>query len=76
MGGSAMYTTILAYAIALMGLLTIGVGTWALFTLLVEKMVRVPLRYYAVALGLISGGLGMGGIAQALRLLLVINGKG
>ena len=71
-----MYTTILAYAIALMGLVTIGVGTWALFTLLVEKTVRVPLRYYAIALGLISGGLGMGGIAQALRLLLVINGKG
>jgi hypothetical protein len=71
-----MYTTVLAYAIALMGLVTIGVGTWALFTLRVEKTVRVPLRYYAIALGLISGGLGMGGIAQALRLLLVINGKG
>jgi hypothetical protein len=71
-----MYTTILAYAIALMGLVTVGAGAWALFTLLVEKTVRVPLRYYAIALGLISGGLGMGGIAQALRLLLVINGKG
>jgi hypothetical protein len=71
-----MYTTILAYAITLMGLVTVGAGAWALFTLLVEKTVRVPLRYYAIALGLISGGLGMGGIAQALRLLLVINGRG
>jgi hypothetical protein len=71
-----MYTTILAYAIALMGLVTVGAGAWAFLTLVVEKTVRIPLRYYAIALGLISGGLGMGGVAQALRLLLVINGRG
>jgi hypothetical protein len=73
---SAMRTTILAYVIAFMGLLVIAAGAWGLCVLVVEKTVRVPLRYYAIAIGMMSGGLGMGGLAQALRLLLVINGRG
>ena len=48
-----------------------GVGS---FLLVLEK--RVPLRYYAMAHGMISGGLAMVGLAQALRLLLEINGRG
>jgi hypothetical protein len=32
----------------------------------------VPLRYFAMLIALISGGLSMIGIAQGLRLLLVI----
>jgi hypothetical protein len=71
-----MRTTILAYLIALMGLVIIAVGVWGLLMLVAEKTVRVPLRYYAMALGMISGGLAMGGLAQALRLLLEINGRG
>jgi hypothetical protein len=76
LGGSAMRTTILAYVIALMGLIMMAAGTWGLFLLVVEKTVRVPLRYYAIPLGMISGGLAMGGVAQALRLLLVVSGRG
>jgi hypothetical protein len=71
-----MRTTVLAYVIILMGLVTIAAGGWGLFLLVVEKTVRVPLRYYAMALGMISGGLAMVGLAQALRLLLAINGRG
>jgi hypothetical protein len=44
--------------------------------LVLEKTVRVPLRYYAMSLGMISGGLAMVGLAQALRLLLEVNGRG
>jgi hypothetical protein len=68
-----MRTTILAYAIAMPGLVTIAGGAWSLLMLLAE---RVPLRYYAIAVGLISGGLAMIGLAQALRLLLEINARG
>ena len=37
---------------------------------------RVPLRYYAMTLALISGGLSMMGMAQGLRLLLLLVGRG
>jgi hypothetical protein len=33
---------------------------------------RVPLRYYAMMLALISGGISMMGMAQGLRLLLLL----
>ena len=69
-----MRTTILAYAIAFMGLIMIGGGMWGLF-LLVKTSVRPPLRYFAMAIGMISGGIAMGGLAQALRLLLAIYGE-
>ena len=64
-----MRTTILAYVIAFMGLVTIAVGVWGLFT---EEAARARLRNYAMAIAMISGGLALGGLAQALRLLLVI----
>jgi hypothetical protein len=41
----------------------------------VAKTGRVPFRYYAMMVGLISGGLGLIGIGQGLRLLLLILGK-
>jgi hypothetical protein len=41
-----MRTTILAYVIAFMGLVTIAVGVWDLFT---EEAARARLRYYATA---------------------------
>jgi hypothetical protein len=64
----------LAYVIALMGLVMIAVGVWSLFVLEAEE--TVPLTDYLIAIGMISGGLGMGGLAQALRLLLEVNRKG
>lgn len=70
--GATMRTTILAYVIAVVGLITIIAGTWALLLLSTAAMPRVPLRYYAMAIGTVSGGLGMVGLAQALRLLILI----
>jgi hypothetical protein len=66
-----MRTTILAYVIAFLGLIMIGGGIWGLFMLFTEEH-RVPQRYYGMAIGMTCGGFAMGGIAQALRLLLVI----
>ena len=68
-----MLTTILAYVIALAGLVMISAGALGLFILLSAKTARP--RYYAIAIGMMSGGLGMIGLAQALRLLLEINAK-
>src|SRR5260370_38066398 len=50
-------------------------GVWGLF-LLVKTSVRPPLRYFAMAIGMISGGFAMEGLAQALRLLVAISGHG
>jgi hypothetical protein len=68
-----MRTTILAYVIAFLALAMIGGGVWGLFDLWRQRTrVNVPLRYYGMAIGMICGGFGMGGIAQALRLLVAI----
>jgi hypothetical protein len=61
-----MRTTILAYVIAFMGLVTIAVGVWDLFT---AEGARARVT---VAIGMLSGGLTMVGLAQALRLLLEV----
>ena len=71
-----MWTTIFAYMLGLAGFVTIAVGLAGLLILVAEKTVRIPLRYYGSAIGLMSGGLGLVGLAQVLRLLLVIVGKG
>jgi hypothetical protein len=70
-----MRTTILAYVIAIVGVVTIVAGAWGLFILDTATIPRIPLRYYAIAIGMISGGLSMVGLAQALRLLLMIYGE-
>jgi len=70
-----MRTIILAFAIAFMGLVMIGGGLWGFFILMGETD-RPPLRDYGMAIGMISGGLAMIGLAQALRLLIVIIGHG
>ena len=59
--------------IALAGLVMIAAGAWDLFT---KGTASARLRHYAIAIGMICGGLAMGGLAQALRLLLEINAKG
>jgi hypothetical protein len=74
-----MSTTVLAYLILMMGFLTFLAGLWGVLILIFEELAkteRVPFRYYAVMVGLISGGLAMIGIGQGLRLLLLILGKG
>jgi hypothetical protein len=76
--GLSMWTTGLAYVIMLMGFITFasgGLGAMILLFEEVSKTERVPWRYYAVVVGLISCGLSMMGIGQGLRLLLVLVGK-
>jgi hypothetical protein len=73
-----MSTTVLAYLILFTGFITFLVGVFAVLMLLFEEVSKtehVPFRYYAMVIGLISGGLGMIGIGQGLRLLLLILGK-
>jgi hypothetical protein len=66
-----MRTTILVYVLAFMGLIAIAVGVSDLFS---NETTRARLRSYAFAIGMISGGLAMAGVAQALRLLLLLSG--
>jgi uncharacterized membrane protein len=73
-----MSTTVLAYLILFTGFMTFLAGAFSALMLLFEEVAkteRVPFRYYAMMVGLISGGLGLIGIGQALRLLLLILGK-
>jgi len=67
-----MRTTALAFLIALMGLVVIAVGARGLFISVTDGG-PVLLTDYVIAIAMISGGLGVGGLAQALRLLLRIN---
>jgi len=66
-----MRTTILAYIIAVVGLVTLTFGAWGLFVLNTAQ-IDIALTDEAIVFGLIGGGLAMIGVAQALRLLLVI----
>jgi hypothetical protein len=66
-----MRTTILAYVIALMGLLLIAGGIWGIL-ISPQDDVKPSLIDFAVVAALISGGFAMGGLAQALPLLLGI----
>jgi hypothetical protein len=72
-----MFTTLLAYVIALAGLVMIAAGIWGVRIVIVDYKsgVPVPARYYAITIGMVAGGLGLIGLAQALRLLLVLVGK-
>jgi hypothetical protein len=70
-----MWTTWLAYLIAFMGFITFAGGVLGVLILMFDDVAQTgqaPLRYYAMMLALISGGLSMIGIAQGLRLLLLI----
>ena len=66
-----MGTTILAYVIALGGVAMIASGLWELYILIRE---RVALRHYIPTILTIAVGLVLIGLAQALRLLLVLVG--
>jgi hypothetical protein len=67
-----MRTIILAYLIGFMGLVMAGGGVWGLFRLVPSKNRPAPWRYYVMAIAMISGGIAMLGIAQALHLLFFI----
>ena len=70
-----MLTTILAYVIAAVGLATILAGAWSFVMLAIQDERDRPFRHYAVAVAMIAGGFSMVGIAQGLRLLLLIYAK-
>ena len=68
-----MRTTILAYVIAFLSLCDDRCGIWDFFDLLRHRArAHIPIRYYGMAIGTICVGVGMGGIAQALRVLVAI----
>jgi hypothetical protein len=61
-----------------MGFITFAGGAFGLLILMLEHMARrgrVPLRYYAMVVALIAGGLSMIGIGQSLRPLLLLVGR-
>ena len=66
-----MRTTVLAYVIAVVGLVMLLFGVWG-FIVLSNAEIDVALTDEAIVVGLIGGGLAMIGVAQALRLLLVV----
>jgi len=66
-----MRTTVLAYVIAAVGLLMLIFGAWGTFVLN-NAEIDVALTDEAIMFGLAGGGLAMIGVAQALRLLLVV----
>jgi hypothetical protein len=66
----AMRTTILAYVIALGGVAMIVCGLWSLYTLV--RIAGLRLRDYEPTIQTIAVGFGLIGLAQGLRLLLVL----
>jgi hypothetical protein len=67
-----MRTAILAYVIALAGLVLIAYGAWDVYVFYSDEY-QLTLSDYAPAIRMIVGGLAMIGVAEALRLLLEIN---
>jgi uncharacterized membrane protein YidH (DUF202 family) len=68
----AMKTTILAYVIALGGVAMIALGLWSLYVLITERVTELRLRDYIPTIQTIAVGLVLIGLAQALRLSLLI----
>ena len=64
-------TIILAWVIGVLGLVMIGGGIWGLIDLFRQE-VRAPLKSYGGAVSMVCGGVAMLGMAQGLRLLLVL----
>ena len=67
-----MRTTILAYVIGIIGFIVLIAAVGGLYLLLTADMPRVPFRYFATIIGVAAGGVGLIGLAQALRLLTEI----
>ena len=64
-------TYILAWVIGLLGLVMIGGGIWGVIDLFRQE-VWAPLKSYGGAISMICGGVAMLGVAQLLRLELVL----
>jgi hypothetical protein len=64
MGADGGYTTILAYAIAIVGFAMIVAGTWDVYLLYNEQTFEVTLSDYATSIRTIAGGLAMIGLAR------------
>ena len=69
-----MWTTVIAWLIAVLGFLTITTGVATLFYLLTDPKFP-PLRWYTLSIALIAGGSSMIGVAECLRLLQVLVAK-
>jgi hypothetical protein len=67
-----MNTTILAYVIAFGGVAMILFGFWGLYTLITDRVGELRLRDYIPTIQAIAVGFVLIGLAQALRLLLLI----
>jgi len=67
-----MKTTILAYVIALGGVAMIALGLWSLYILITERVAELRLRDYIPTIQTIAVGFVLIGLAQALRLSLLI----
>jgi hypothetical protein len=71
-----VFTGILAVVTAFVGAAVIIAGVWGAVVLITEKAdTPAPLRYYAIVIGTIGIGVGLLGIAQALRILLLVLAK-
>ena len=71
-----MFTSILAVVTAMVGAAVIIAGVWGGVVLVVTRAeTPIPLRYYAIVIGTIGTGVGLLGIAQGLRILLLILDK-
>jgi len=69
-----MKTTILAYVIALGGVAMIVFGLWGLYILITERVAELRLRDYIPTIQTIAVGFVLIGLAQVLRLSLLIWG--
>jgi hypothetical protein len=67
-----MKTTILAYVIALGGIVMIALGLWGLYILITERASELRLRDYIPTTQTIAVGFALIGIARALQLLLLV----
>jgi hypothetical protein len=68
-----MFTIVLVFVSAVAGLVMIASGVWGGVRLMsARRRLRGPLRYYAIVVGMIGSGIGLLGIAQTLRLLILI----
>jgi hypothetical protein len=58
---------------AFAGIVMIAAGVWGGIHLMSQRRrIRIPQRYFAIVIGMIGSGIGLLGIAQTLRLLILI----
>ncbi len=73
-----MRTTILAWIIIALGIASIAIGAWGSWILVGHRgstAASIPMRYWGFTVAMIAGGVGLIGVGQGLRLLLVIFGN-